>query len=673
MNKNIPQENTSTTDPLLSEEQLKNLVSQLEPIMAFMPGYIFWKNTRSQYMWCNQNLADILGLKHRWEIYGKTDYDFLWDKKLIDQFLIDDQDVIRTGTTISKEYELPNIKVKGQKLYVKTEKRPLFDDKNQIIGVLGVTIDITDQKEAETERYLHSFVEDIIYNLPGYIFWKNKRSEYIGFNKNIVELSGLNRKTLLGKTDEELNWGENEAHVFRQDDEEVIKTGQVKITEHKISIQRTDGNYIVLRTEKSPLFDNKGNIIGVLAVAVDITEEKLLEEKLKNLTYKENQEIIYNLDSIIANMPGYIYWKNQRSEYMGCNNNLAYISGLKNRNEIIGKTDYDFEWGKEKAEEFRKDDQLVMEKKTRYITDYKLSVKREDGNFIHVRTEKMPLYDLEKNVIGVLAIALDITDQKILEENLRLQKEKIEQLSEAKTEFIRNMEHDIRTPFSGIYSLTKMLEESEENPEKKYTLSAITQCAKELLDYCNGILDFSKIESKTFPIIDKKFNLEKLIQNLIAMEKTAALQKNLKLIFDYPENLPVIFIGDEYRISRILVNLLSNAIKFTNQGFVKIFIEIPRVINDKNIIMQISIEDTGIGIPKEKINYIYEKFTRLSPSNEEKYKGMGIGLSIVKRLINEIEGEIEAASTPGKGSVFTCTFPLRIPLVDDISEECNGS
>ena len=552
-------------------------------------------------------------------------------------------------------------------MHLRTDRIPLFDEGNNVIGIFGITVDITEQKCAEADTYQDFiFVEDILFNLPGLIYWKNKKSQYIGFNKNVIQLSGLSREELYGKTDADLNWGSKEAESFMQDDQEVMSTGKIKVTEQEIPVKRKDGNNIILRTEKTPLHDKDGNVIGILGVAIDITDQKLLESEVKRLTQKATQDTIYNLDSIIASMPGYIYWKNEKSEYMGCNENLARISGLKNRHDIVGKTDFDFEWGKKDAESFIKDDQVVMQKKIKQVTEYCLPVKREDGTYIQVRTEKMPLYDSEKKIRGTLAIAVDVTDQKILEENLRLQRDRIEKLSEAKSEFIKNMEHDIRTPFSGVYSLTKFLEESEPSQDRKEILTSISQCAKELLDYCNGILDFSKIESKTFPIVDKKFDMKHLIDDIIVMEKPAAIQKKLELIFLYPENIPLVFVGDEYRIQRILINLLSNAIKFTHKGYVKIHVKIAKIVDNKNVIIHLYVQDTGIGIPKEKIDFIYEKFARISPSNEGKYRGVGLGLSIVKHLLDEIGGEIEVNSKPEEGTTFVCTFPLKVPLINEM-------
>ncbi len=348
---------------------------------------------------------------------------------------------------------------------------------------------------------------------------------------------------------------------------------------------------------------------------------------------------------------------------MGSNNNLAKLSGLNDRREIVGKTDDDFEWGKERAEQFRAADQEVMRDKMTKIYEDRMPIKRPDGHYYYIRTEKMPLYE-EGRVIGVLAVAFDITDQKILEEKLKEQKEISEQANLAKTEFIRNMEHDIRTPFIGIYGMANILWEQETDPMKKEYLGDITQSAKELLDYCNGVLDFSKVSSGLFPLIEKKFNLPNLIENILKMEIPAAKTKNLSLTSHLSEELPKIVIGDQYRLCRLLINLVSNAVKFTKEGKISINIEL---INktDETFLIRFVVKDTGEGIPLENQNYIFEKFSRLSPSNKGLYKGSGLGLMIVKQFIVEMKGEIDLKSKLGEGTEFICTIPFKMPLTND--------
>jgi two-component system aerobic respiration control sensor histidine kinase ArcB len=404
----------------------------------------------------------------------------------------------------------------------------------------------------------------------------------------------------------------------------------------------------------------------------NINRNIILNSSVDQKHFEEVSEAHYFIEDILYNLPGLIYWKNKNYQYVGFNKNVMRLSGLTCE-QLYGKTDLELNWGKKEAESFQKDDQEVMDMGITKITEHQIPISYSDRAYAIVRTEKSCLYDKNGNVAGVLGVAMDVTEQKILEEKLIAEKERAEQLNQAKTEFIRNMEHDIRTPFSGIYSLAEILQTQEKNPEKKQLINAITQCAKELLNYCNGILDFSRIESGVMPILFKKFNLHALVNSVVAMEKPVAIDKKLLLITEYSKDIPEIFVGDEYRIQRILINLMSNAVKFTNKGHVKISIKLAKKINNKEFILRFFIEDTGIGIPKEKQACIYERFNRLTPANEGKYKGSGLGLSVVKYLVEELSGEIEVNSRPKKGTVFVCTLPLKSPLIDDVLFEDKGN
>lgn len=374
----------------------------------------------------------------------------------------------------------------------------------------------------------------------------------------------------------------------------------------------------------------------------------------------------YLADDVIANMPGYIFWKNKKLEYMGCNNNLAEVSGLTNRIDIIGKKDTDFYWGKEQGANFIEDDLTVMRERITKVSEHKMPVKRPDGEYYIVRTEKMPLYQRNK-VAGVVAVAVDITDQKKLEEKLIKEKHKSEAANLMKTAFMRNMEHDIRTPFSGIWAIANHLYETETDEKRKEDLRDVTQAAKELLDYCNSILDFSKIESGLLAVIDKKFNLFELVTSVMAMELPAAKHKQLTLESDIDHTIPPVLIGDAYRLQRILINLISNAIKFTSTGGVTVTVSLLKR-QRKSALIRFIIDDTGVGIPEEKQDYIFERFSRLSLSNTGLYKGMGLGLQVVKQFMNELCGEIDVLSEVDKGTTFVCTLPFKIPLTHDFVE-----
>ncbi|MBX9704350.1 MAG: PAS domain-containing sensor histidine kinase, partial [Silvanigrellaceae bacterium] len=362
-----------------------------------------------------------------------------------------------------------------------------------------------------------------------------------------------------------------------------------------------------------------------------------------------------------------IYWKDLSLRYMIFNKNVVQLSGLS-KEELLGKNDLELNWGTREAESFRRDDREIITTGISKTTEYEVPIKRSDDNYMIVRTVKSPLFDKNGKTTGILAVAIDVTDQKILEKSLVQARDRIEKLDKIKTDFIRNMEHDIRTPFTGLETLSGILEEQEVDEDKKVLMSAINQSAKELLGYCNTILDFSKIEAGSLPILEKKFNMKELINQIISLEKAALEAKKHKVQINYEDKLPTIFIGDSYRIERILVNLVSNAIKFTQEGEIFISVNLAKVINNREYLIKLSVEDNGIGIAEDKISQIYEKFSRLTLSNQAQYKGMGLGLSIVKNLLADLEGEIDVESQLSKGSIFTCTFVLKVPL----EHSCEG-
>jgi len=368
---------------------------------------------------------------------------------------------------------------------------------------------------------------------------------------------------------------------------------------------------------------------------------------------------------LLRQLPAYVFWKDKNSIYLGCNDAFAHSLGLSSPAEIIGKTDYDLPTTREESDSFRADDQEIIKSK-RSKLNFEEHQTLANGKKVILLTNKVPLFDKQKNVIGILGIYHDITGRKKEEEELRKAKELAEVSSKLKTEFIRNMEHDIRTPFSGIYGMAKILHDNEEDEKKKNYLNDIVNSAKELLDYSTAILNFSRMEASSTPLIAKKFNLPQLIQGLLMMETPAAKLKNLDFSIYLDPDLPSVVIGDRYRLQRILINLISNAIKFTEQGFVKLSVKVAKKIDKKHAILSFRVEDSGIGIAEESRDIIFERFTRLVPANKGLYHGQGLGLSLVKQLVEEMEGDIEVISEIGKGSTFMFTLDFKLPLVDDL-------
>lgn len=221
----------------------------------------------------------------------------------------------------------------------------------------------------------------------------------------------------------------------------------------------------------------------------------------------------------------------------------------------------------------------------------------------------------DKNLAANCSVknSANLTYLHLLENKLQEALEKAEQADLIKTEFVQNIQHSIRTPFNGIWSLVNILHEQETDPQKKEYLGNISECAKELLDYCNNILEFSKVSLGFIPIVSRKFSLNDLVGKVITKVTPEAKSKGLELIVDVPKDTPDLVIGDEYRLHEILMHLMNNAVKFTAKGSVSLTVKAVHKEENRRVIIQFIVQDTGIGISEEKQQYIYEQFTRLTP------------------------------------------------------------
>ncbi len=502
--------------------------------------------------------------------------------------------------------------------------------------------------------------QNFIQDLPGFFYCKDAHLRYTSANTQYAQMLGKRDVIeIKGYTDSDLNRWASELCMQFQHDEQLIMVNKTAVTkEYKIpGINGTAAIYI--RFERKPIINNDA-VVGIQAYGVDITNIKTYEEVLLN----EKQFI----EDILYNLPGLIYWKNRDSQYMGFNRNVVELSQLS-RKQLRGKSDRELNWGKDQSEAFHKDDLEVIEHGINKITEHQIPIKRRDEEYMVVRTEKSRLFNRDGDIVGVLGVALDVTDQKILEKKLLEEKEKSEKLARAKTDFICNIEHDLRTPFSGIYTISSMLLGKETDQEKQEYLKAIVVSAKELLDYCNGVIDYSRLESGSAPLIERKFDLKNMMTKIMDMESPAAVSKQIELQLDYPETYPTVVLGDDFRLRCIMINLISNAVKFTKHGFIKIKADvIQKTGEERSAVFKIMVEDSGIGIPSDKLDSIYEKFQRLTPSNKGIYRGLGLGLTSVKKFVAELEGEIDVISCLNKGTTFVVTLVMKLPLLDNFSE-----
>jgi len=380
-------------------------------------------------------------------------------------------------------------------------------------------------------------------------------------------------------------------------------------------------------------------------------ELRLLKSKLEEL------EILKNIINIAPDM---IYWKDKNYIHLGCNEQFAIAAGLKNPEEVIGKLDGDFKW-KKNAEKYNLDDKYVIETGESKL-DIEDHVPFANGKKGIVITNKVPLRDKEGKIIGVLGMSTDITERKKMEEELRIAKEAAEAASIAKTEFIANMSHDIRNPLTGVIGMSEILEHSLKNPEQKEKAHILHDSGKKLLSMLNDILDDIRTNVMHQNDINKEtFDLYQCIQDLVELELPTIKLKKLEIIVDIDSNVPQFIINDRKKIFRILLNLLGNSIKFTPSGHIAIGVKCHKATKSTAQI-KFTVADTGIGINKEFLPHVFDRFSRATSSYKGLYEGQGLGLHIAQSFVTLLGGgKITVTSEENVGTTFHFNLKCKIP------------
>lgn len=399
----------------------------------------------------------------------------------------------------------------------------------------------------------------------------------------------------------------------------------------------------------------EGKLTGSLLFGKDTTQKKLSERSLKNVETR--------LESLINIIPGYHWWKDLNGKYLGCNEAVAKLLGLNSANEIVGKTDYELAWSKN-ADIMTENDRKVIESGEIIIDEEVVST--TDNTPLTFFIVKMPLKNDLSEIIGTIGSSIDITNKKKMEAELRQAKMKSEAANQAKSKFIANMSHDIRTPLSGVVGMSKIIEEKTTDPEKKQYAHWIYECGEQLLSLLNGILDVISAENiNDSDLLSETFELRQCLLDIAQLEMPTVKLKNLDLNINIPDDIPKYLVSDRTKFHRIILNLVGNSIKFTQQGHVAIDVKLLEQVNSA-VRLRFSISDTGIGIPDELQSKVFDRFFRVNSSHKGVYKGHGIGLHIAQSYVELLGGEIKLSSQVNQGTTFYFDLLLKIGSSDNI-------
>lgn len=485
---------------------------------------------------------------------------------------------------------------------------------------------------------LMTHIKDLVVclSLDGYI---------LAANVSLKNFLGLNEAEIVGKKYQKI------LHDLNLDILDTINFADLQsslpIVDLEYNCKNHDSNNHDILWSLLPMFDNNKVVMGLMLIGKDITELKKLSAQVERL------------DNIIKYAPDMIYWKDRNSIHLGSNDQFAAAAGYKNRDDVIGKSDRDFPWH-DQALKYNLDDKEVIESgEPRLNIEDVMPFK--SGKRAVVITNKVPLRDYQTGqVIGVLGIATDITELKETQEELIRKKEIAESANQAKSNFLAAMSHELRTPLNVIIGMTHIVLKDGLADLQREKMDYILDAAKSLLVLINDILDFAKFEAGKISLQNENFSLKQLAESVISGMMNLVADKKIDLLLNYDNSIPSVISGDSNRIRQILVNLLSNAIKFTNEGHVKLSLRAKQK-NKKRINIEISVEDTGIGVSEKMLDDIFKRFTQVESRYNRRFGGAGLGLAITKDLVEAMGGKISVKSTPGKGSIFSVMISFVLP------------
>jgi two-component system, sensor histidine kinase and response regulator len=312
----------------------------------------------------------------------------------------------------------------------------------------------------------------------------------------------------------------------------------------------------------------------------------------------------------------------------------------------------DMERSRQAVEQFVQDLSSSLEFEKRYI--------HKNGNAIWVRLKISAVKNADGTPAHFITHVDDITDRKRAEAAMVHAMEAAQAASRAKSEFLANMSHEIRTPLNGVIGMTELVLDTQLTPEQGEDLRMAKASADALLTIINDILDFSKIEAGKLDLDSVEFNLRDCLDETMKMFAARAGQKGLEVLCEIRPGLPDLLMGDPTRVRQVITNLVGNAIKFTEKGEVIVHVE-SEAQQGNLACVHFRVADTGIGIPADKQELIFESFTQADGSTTRRYGGTGLGLSISSRLVAMMGGRIWVVSEVGKGSTFHFTVNLRVP------------
>lgn len=501
---------------------------------------------------------------------------------------------------------------------------------------LDTHTDISELKHVAQKLELHSAAlaatanAIVITDYNGIIQW---------VNPSFTRLTGYTAQEAIGQNPRILKSGINSAE-FYQELWDTIRHGQVWHSEELIN-RRKDGSLYYEQMTITPVQDAQGKITNYIAIKLDISDRKQAEAAL-HAQRDFARQVMESMGESLAVV-------NETGTFEYVNQALARTLG-RSADSLIGTSYATLFVG----------DGSGLAQDTDGTRRYETSLRHTDGRVSYMRVTEVPRADTEQS--GYILVFTDLSKHKQIEAELAGARDKAIEASRLKSEFLANMSHEIRTPLNGIIGMIGLLAGTRLSDEQREFAETIRTSSDSLLSIINEILDFSKIEAGRLDLEEHPFALQRCVEEALDLLAPKASENGLELVYYVAPQTPQVVLGDETRLRQILVNLIDNAVKFTPAGEVVVTVRSivkPTACDRPGTLLEFSVRDTGIGIPRERLSSLFHPFTQVDASTTRRFGGTGLGLTISKRLAEMMGGAMWAESEPGRGSTFFFTLAVK--------------
>jgi len=680
-----------------SEGKYKALYSFFRLMADNVPDMIWAKNLNNEYIFTNKALCNnLLMAKDVEEPIGKTNLYFAERERTK---YPEDPNWYTFGDMCSNSDEivLHNKRyqafeeygtVHGQYVFYDVHKTPLVDDAGNIIGTVGSARNVTRQKMLERERIRDEQIKNVVYRISNairttkdlnelYTVIRLELSQMINTTNLFIALydKKKDRLSLPYFMDERDRFSgvpgkktlthyllqHNKPLLLREKDYlELVKSEKVELTGTPAKVwlgvplnisEETSGAIVVQNYKDANAFTELDlELLEFVSTQISVS----INQKQADDTLRENE---FMLREIIDNVPVMIFAKDREQRFVLANKAFASAYG-KRVGEVEGMLQSEIHPIADEVVKFKQDDQLLLNKKSKRIeTEENFTDSKGDSRIL--RTVKVPFNQETDKGIAILGVAIDITETKNNEIELKNAKNKAEESDKLKTAFLANMSHEIRTPMNAIIGFSELLNDPDlSDTNRKEFINLIGDNSKILLNLIEDIIDVAKIEAHQVKIVRSTCQVNSVLDELAEYYQKQLIKypdKDIKIELDQAfQGDDFMIITDPLRLRQVLNNLIGNAIKFTEKGVVRL----GYILKDEET-LQFYVEDTGIGLAKEKLGLIFERFRQAEESSTKEYGGTGLGLTISQRLVEMLGGKMWVESVLSEGSTFYFSIPYR--------------